>query len=134
MKRIVMIFLTILLMRITCFSAIISEEITQDSIVSITSSQLKSANLIFVEHDKLLKENNLLNQQVYNYQIKTNLLSKTDSLRLEQLANYEALNSSYAKQVDDLNSTIKKKDRSILYLEIGGITIGVGLILFLLLK
>lgn len=134
MKRIVMIFLIILLMRITCFSAITSEEITQDSIVSITSSQLKSANLIFVEHDKLLKENNLLSQQVYNYQIKTNLLSKTDSLRLEQLANYEALNSSYAKQVDDLNNTIKKKDRSILYLEIGGITIGVGLILFLLLK
>ena len=107
---------------------------SQDSIVSITSEQLKYTNLIFVEHKNLLEENKLLNQQISNYQLKVNYLLKTDSLRLSQIEEYKSINDNYVKQIKDLNSDIKKKKRSITYLEIGGITITASLVIFLLLK
>lgn len=134
MKRIALLFLAILLVRITCFSSTTSEVTRQDSTVSITSDQLKYANLIFVEHKKLLEENDLLNQQVQNYQIKTDLLLRTDSLRVSQITNYQHINETYAKQIEDLNKAIKRKDRAATCWKIGGITVSVGLVLFLLLK
>lgn len=134
MKRIVILFLTILLVRITCFSSTTSEVTRQDSIVSITSDQLKYANLIFVEHKKLLEENDLLTQQVQNYQVKTDLLLRTDSLRVSQITNYQHINEAYATQIEDLNKAIKKRDRAVTCWKIGGITVSVGLVLFLLLK
>lgn len=117
-----------------CFSSNISEVTKQDSTVSITSDQLKYANLIFVEHKKLLEENGLLHQQVQNYQVKTDYLLKTDSLRVMQISNYQNINETYATQIEDLNKAIKKKDRAVTCLKIGGITVSVGLVLFLLLK
>ncbi len=134
MKRIVILFLAILLVRITCFSSTTSEVTRQDSTVSITSDQLKYANLIFVEHKKLLEENDLLTQQVQNYQAKTDFLLRTDSLRVAQITNYQLINETYATQIEDLNKAIKKKDRAVTCWKIGGITVSVGLVLFLLLK
>ena len=134
MKRIVILFLAILLVRITCFSSSTSEVTRQDSTVSITSDQLKYANLIFVEHKKLLEENDLLTQQVQNYQAKTDFLLRTDSLRVAQITNYQLINETYATQIEDLNKAIKKKDRAVTCWKIGGITVSVGLVLFLLLK
>lgn len=133
-KRIAILFLTILLVRTTCFSSNTSEVIKQDSTVLITSDQLKSANLIFVEHKKLLEENKLLNLQIQNYQTKTNYLLKTDSLRTAQITNYQYLNESYATRIEDLNKAIKRKNRAVTCWKIGGITVSIGLILFLLLK
>lgn len=134
MKRIVLLFLAILLVRITCFSSTTSEVTRQDSIVSITSDQLKYTNLIFVEHKRLLEENDLLIQQVQNYQTKTDLLLRTDSLRVSQIMNYQYINEAYATQIEDLNKAIKKRDRAVTCWKIGGITVSVGLVLFLLLK
>lgn len=134
MKRIVILFLAILLVRITCFSSTTSEVTRQDSTVSITSDQLKYANLIFVEHKKLLEENDLLTQQVQNYQAKTDFLLRTDSLRVAQITNYQLINETYATQIEDLNKAIKKKDRAVTCWKIGGITVSVGLVLLLLLK
>ena len=134
MKRIVILFLAILLVRITCFSSTTSEVTRQDSTVSITSDQLKYANLIFLEHKKLLEENDLLTQQVQNYQAKTDFLLRTDSLRVAQITNYQLINETYATQIEDLNKAIKKKDRAVTCWKIGGITVSVGLVLFLLLK
>lgn len=133
-KRIAILFLTILLVRTTCFSSNTSEVIEQDSTVLITSDQLKSANLIFVEHKKLLEENRLLNLQIQNYQTKTDYLLKTDSLRTAQITNYQYLNESYATRIEDLNKAIKRKNRAVTCWKIGGITVSIGLILFLLLK
>lgn len=95
---------------------------------------MKYANLIFVEHKKLLEENDLLTQQVQNYQAKTDFLLRTDSLRIAQITNYQLINETYATQIEDLNKAIKKKDRAVTCWKIGGITVSVGLILFLLLK
>ena len=95
---------------------------------------MKYANLIFVEHKKLLEENDLLTQQVQNYQAKTDFLLRTDSLRVAQITNYQLINETYATQIEDLNKAIKKKDRAVTCWKIGGITVSVRLVLFLLLK
>lgn len=134
MKRITILFLTILLVRTICFSSNTSEAIRQGSIVSITSDQLKYTNLIFIEHKKLLEENKLLLQQVQNYKVKTDYLLTTDSLRVAQISNYKLMNREYSIQIENLNKTIKKKDRAVTCWKIGGITVSIGLILFLILK
>lgn len=111
-----------------------SININQDTIVSITSEQLKYSNLIFVEHEKLIVENSLLNKQLENQELKIQLLEKTDSFRLNQLCYYKELNKKHSLQIKDLNKTIKNKDKAIEIFKIGGITISCGLLLLLLIK
>lgn len=108
--------------------------IEQDSTVLVTTSDLKYANLIFVEHDKLLKENSLLYRQVGNYMDLNRQLVQVDSLRLQQISEYNKLNQSYVNQIDALNKEVKKKNKTIRYWQIGGVTVSIGLVLFLLLK
>lgn len=134
MKRTLITLLIMMLARITCFSSTTSIPIEPDSIVSVTASDLKYANLIFVEHSKLLKENSLLYQQVGNYVELNHQLVQVDSLRLQQINKYDKLNQSYATQIEALNKEVKKKNKAIRYWQIGGVTVSVGLVLFLLLK
>lgn len=134
MKRILLLFLAIILAKTICSSQTTLIETRQDSIVSLTSEQLKYTNLIFAEHSKLLVENDLLCSQIKNYQDKINLMESTDSLRVSQISKYEEINKSYSKQIEDLNKSISKKKKTILGLEIGCITVSIGLALFLILK
>lgn len=129
MKRILIILITILLTKTLSFSATISNQIEIDSIVS--TSDIKYANLIFIEHDKLLKENSLLYKQLNNYIVLNSQLERTDSLRIKQI---EELNRIYSIQVENLNKEIHKQNKVIKCWKIGGITISAGLILLLLLK
>ena len=128
------VLLTMMLVKIMCFSVTTSITTDPDSTVLITASDLKYANLIFIEHDKLLKENTLLYQQVENYIDLNNQQVKVDSLRIQQISEYNKLNQNYANQINVLNKEVKKKNRAIKYWQIGGITVSVGLLLFLLLK
>ena len=132
MKKFVILFFLILLMKTTCFSQNIL--VREDTIVLITPKQLKETNLIFAEHQKLLKENNLLLKQISNYKFDNNLLLKTDSLRTLQLKNYEGLTESYSLKIEQLNKEIKKKNNTLLVWKVGGVTVGVGLLVWLLLK
>lgn len=134
MKKTLIALLIMILTRITCFSSTISIPTEPDSIVSVTASDLKYANLIFVEHDKLLKENSLLYHQIGNYIELNNQLTQVDSLRLQQIGEYNKLSQSYQTQIDALNQEVKKKNKTIRYWQIGGVTVSVGLVLFLLLK
>ena len=134
MKKIVTLLLTILLTTTTCFSQTTSAETSPDSIVFITSEQLKYANLIFVEHEKLLTENSLLNFKISNLQSKLKLSETLDSLRLYQISQYKGINNTDALQINDLNRSISKKDKTILGLKIGCVTVSVGIVLLLLLK
>ena len=95
---------------------------------------MKQTNLIFAEHSKLLKENKLLIQQVDNYILENNILLKNDSIRILQIKNYQDINKDYYNEINRLNFQLKKKKTAMLGLEIGGITITVGLVLWLLLK
>lgn len=134
MKKFVILLLTILLATTISFSQNTSNEIRRDSIVSITSSQLKETNLIFIEHWKLLRQNDLLSLQVKNYQEENMLLMQSDSLRTMQLRNYERLSKAYSVKIDNLNKEISNKNKTIMAWKVGGVTVTVGLMIWLLLK
>lgn len=105
-----------------------------DSIVCVSIQDIKYANLIFAEHNKLMKDNILLSQQIENYKTLTNTLVQVDSLRIEQLNEYSILNQNYQERIEDLNKQIKKKNKTLLIWQIGGITVSTSLLLFLLFK
>ena len=104
---------------------------SNDTTVLITSDQLKSTNLIFVEHEALIKTNALLNKQIENYKISNDLLVKSDSIRKKELEEYRLYMDSFKAKVD---KEMKRKDRILLSWKIGGITLSSGLLLWLLLK
>ena len=134
MKKSILTFFLILLATTMSFSQTISNEIKRDSTVLITSDQLKRINLIFVEHEALLKTNSLLHQQLANYKLNNNLLLRSDSIHKVEIDKYKLLTESFSSEITSLNKEIKRKDRTILTLKIGGITISSGLLLWLLLK
>ena len=134
MKKNILIFLITTLATTTSFSQTISIETENDSTVLITSNQLKNTNLIFIEHEKLLKENALLYKQLDNYKVSNDLLVQTDSLRKKEIAEYKLLTESFNDEIKKLNKEIKRKDKRLLSWKIGGITISSGLLLWLLLK
>lgn len=82
----------------------------------------------------LLKENSLLIEQVGNYKEDNELLIKANDIREQQIENYQGMSSIYENQILDLRQEIRKKNKSLLGWKIGGITVSVGLLLFLLLK
>ena len=134
MKKSILTFFLILLAKTMSFSQTISNEIKRDSTVLITSDQLKRTNLIFVEHEALLKTNSLLHQQLDNYKLNNNLLLRSDSIHKVEIDKYKLLTESFSSEITSLNKEIKRKNRTILTLKIGGITISSGLLLWLLLK
>ena len=134
MKKFVILFFLTLLVTITCFSQNILNEIEKDSIVLITPNQLKETNLIFAEHQKLLKENDLLFKQISNYKLDNELLLYTDSIRNVQIENYKSLIKSYDLKIEQLNKEIIKKNNTILIWKVGSVTVSVGLLVWLLLK
>ena len=134
MKKIVALLLITLLATTTSFSQNISKEIKQDSIVSITPQQLKETNLIFLEHRKLLQENFLLGCQLNNYKNDNALLVATDSLRVLQLRNYKELSDTYSMRINNLNNELSKKKKEVLVWQIGGVSVSIGLLVWLLLK
>lgn len=104
---------------------------SNDTTVLITADQLKSTNLIFVEHEALIKTNALLNKQIENYKISNDLLVKSDSIRKKELEEYRLYMDLFKAKVD---KEMKRKDRMLLSWKIGGITLSSGLLLWLLLK
>lgn len=134
MKKLFVLLLITLSVMTTSFSQSISNGTKKDSIVSITSAQLKETNLIFAEHKKLLTENALLKEQIDNYKEENKYLLKADSLRVSQLMNYKSLTDSYTSKINFLNKEINRKNRVINTWKIGGITVSIGLIAWLLLK
>lgn len=88
---------------------------------------MKETNLIFAEHQKLLKENNLLNKQILNYKEDNKLILQADSIKVVEINLLKDYNNSLTK-------SIKKQNKSLLMWKIGGITISSCLLLFLILK
>lgn len=134
MKRTLILLLTIMATRIFAFSSDTLTTIEPDSIVYVTSQDIKYANLIFVEHKRLRSDKALLLEQLENYKGLNYNLQRVDSIRTLQVSEYEKLNSNYLQQIDNLNKDLKRKNRTILCWKIGGITVTTGLLLFLLLK
>lgn len=121
-------------MKITCFSQNILIRENNDTIILITPNQLKRTNLIFIEHQKLLNENDLLNKQLKNFTLDNRVLIHADSIRLMQIESYKRMNQAYSIQLDNINKELKKTNNNLMMWKIGGITISAGLLVWLLLK
>ena len=127
MRKMFLILLMATLTRIVSFSSNISEVTNNDTIVSVSITDIKYANLIFVEHKKLLTENQLLKEQTQDYNNLVNNMNKVDSLRKQQ-------NYIHERQIDYLSKECKSKEKAIKYWKVGGITVSIALIIALLVK
>lgn len=132
MRKKVILFLISLLIPILSFSKDIYPKTIGDSLVVITPLQLKKTNLIFLEHRKFKLENNELKLQTDKYkQLYSNCLvmdsintSINNQLRTELLIRDEELQ----KQL----KIVSRQKKQIKAITIGGITISVALLVFIL--
>ena len=87
----------------------LSIPVNKDVLVTITDKQLKTANLIFLEHEKLSKEVPLLNEKISNLEKINSTWQHTDSIR-------KSNELKYIKTINNNDSKIKqlKKDKKIL--------------------
>lgn len=74
--------------------------------IAITPGQLKTANLIFVDHSYLQEKVNLLQQQISNDSIILNNTYTIDSLRNEQLSQYKVQINALNEQKDFLKKSL----------------------------
>lgn len=96
----------------------------QDSVVTITSKQLKEANLIFIEHKKLLNENNLLYKQIDNYRKDSCLLIQLDSINNVKINDYKNLVTKQEKCITSLEKDLSKSNKRSIWTGISGLVIG----------
>ena len=94
------------------------QTISKDTGLIITPQQLRTTNLIFLEHEKWSKQIPLLKQQIQNYQKLDSLAYKHDSLQTQQLI--------------DLNNTIDLQEKKINKLKKTK-SFGIGVIIALIL-
>lgn len=126
MKRFAILLLMLVVMTTICSSQIIQKStIRIDSTkIVISDEQLRTANLIFVEHSKLKKENKLLKRQINNYIVLDSLNTKTDSVKSDLLNKLEKENTNLKKKV--------KKQKKIF--SISSLSLGLAFILAILFK
>lgn len=101
---------------------------------TITEEQLKQTNLIFAEHYKLLKEDSLLKVQLGNYRLDNETLIKMDSIRQDEIKEYKRICNVYNSEITGLMKELDKKNKTILGLKIGGFSVSLGLILWIIFK
>lgn len=87
----------------------LSIPVNESELVTITDKQLKTANLIFLEHEKLSKEVPLLNEKISNLEKIDSIWQHTDSIR-------KSNELKYIETINNNDSQIKqlKKDKKIL--------------------
>lgn len=118
-------------------SQITYPKLVNDSLVVITPKQLKITNLIFLEHRKLKLEVPELNRQIDSYALMTANLNKTDSIRRQQLERAKLQMQLYDEAIQAQNRQLSKmvsKNKRLTVISIGGCTLSIGLLVFLLLK
>lgn len=81
----------------------------------ITSTQLRTANIIFLEHKKFSEQIPLLQSQISELHNLNSSWKRTDSLRVSQLAFKEQLIDRQNQSIDHLNNTIRKRNNVITY-------------------
>ena len=103
MKRLLTILFGIILMTTT----ISSQPISKDTVVVITPIQLKTANLIFADHEMLLKKVPLLESKITNLETINSNWSQVDSLRSNQVTMYKEALAVKDKDLKRLNKSLK---------------------------
>lgn len=120
MKKIVMLLFIIMLGKTISFS----QTILNDTTVYITAKQLKTTNLIFLEHQKLLAEDSLLVQELQYQKQQNKLLIEADSIRQQH----------YKVAQDNCNLEKEKLQKTLNVWKIGGISLSTALLILLLIK
>lgn len=122
--------LTLCLLLTVCFSAnsqpisrsIIPSDSTTITRITITSDQLRTANLIFAEHKELSTLCPLLQQENANLRVVNQTWERTDSIRRYQI---QRQNQIISQQELDLRKMEKSLNRTLL---IGGSVTGAAII------
>lgn len=96
-------------------------KLINDSLIAITSSQLKQTNIIFLEHKQLKLINKELLFQLENYQLLYTNSLKIDSLNKEVISKLSLEVIKKDLQVQEQAIKIDKQKSTIRYLTIGGI-------------
>ena len=118
-KLLLILLLSSPLIQTLCFS----QTTQKNTDVVITRSELKTANLIFAEHDMFSKEIPILNKEILSYKELIQNYNSEDSIKSKLISNYQ-------NQIIDLNKTIKKDNKKLKVQKTLGIS--GGILLFLL--
>ena len=78
-----------------------------DSLVVITADQMKLSNLIFTEHEKLLKTDSIKTQQIESLKEAVSYSLQLDTLYDNKVAEYEQTIQAYEKKNKKLKKTNK---------------------------
>lgn len=118
-KLLLILLLSSPLIQTLCFS----QTTQKNTDVVITRSELKTANLIFAEHDMFSKEIPILNKEILSYKELIQNYNSEDSIKSKLISNYQ-------NQIIDLNKTIKNDNKKLKVQKTLGIS--GGILLFLL--
>ena len=134
MRRILVILLISIFQKTLCFSQTIYPKIVSDSLVLITSSQLKQTNLIFAEHQKLKSINTQLDTKFNLQEEISSMLNQSTIIKDLQIANLETINDINKSTLLSVNKELIQYKKKQKLLVIGGCTISASLALLLLFK
>ena len=134
MRRILIILLISIFQKTLCFSQTIYPKIVSDSLVLITSSQLKQTNLIFAEHQKLKSINVQLDAKFDLQEEISSIFNQSAMIKDLQIANLETINDINKSTLLSINKELIQYKKRQKLLVIGGCTIRASLALLLLFK
>ena len=134
MRRILVILLISIFQKTLCFSQTIYPKIVSDSLVLITSSQLKQTNLIFAEHQKLKSINVQLDAKFDLQEEISSIFNQSAMIKDLQIANLETINDINKSTLLNINKELNQYKKRQKLLVIGGCTISASLALLLLFK
>lgn len=116
MKRTWLTFFLILIVQICIYSQ-------NTSIITITSEQLRTTNLIFAEHKKFSEQLPLLEEKINNLELINDSWKKSDSIKTGQLYYCKNQLDQANMSIDQLNNTIKIQRNVITYGTAGSIIV-----------
>ena len=134
MRRILIILLISIFQKTLCFSQTIYPRIVSDSLILITSSQLKQTNLIFAEHQKLKSMNVQINTKFGLQEEISSMFNQSAMIKDLQIANLEAINDINKSTLLNINKELNQYKKKQKLLVIGGCTVSASLALLLLFK
>ena len=130
MKKTAKLFLIGLLIPIACFSQTTYPKIVNDSLIVVTPQQLKTTNLIFLEHNKLLKENELLNKKIETLNAINNIWQVSDSVKTANIRSCLININNLQTQNTELSTKLKRYKT----VSFCGFGLSLGLLTYLLFK
>lgn len=100
--------------------------ISDSTAISITSDQLRTANLIFAEHKELSQIVPLLQQENSNLQTINKTWERTDSLKTVQLSTQNQIISQQTQDIERLNKSLR------ISTSVGGTAVGLSIVVTVL--